>query len=176
VTVAVPSGTVLVRRPGTRRFKRLTADAAIPTGSEIDATDGSVQLTSALDAAGHSQTAEFRGGRFEVRQPPRGRGMIDLYLRGALTGCTAPGAQPVAVAARKHRRRRSLWGHDSGGKYRTHGANSVATVRGTTWVTVDGCDGTVTKVREGAVAVRDLHTHRTVLVRAGHHYLARAAG
>jgi hypothetical protein len=177
VRVEVPSGTVLVRRAGSRRFTRLTGESAIPTGSEIDATNGSVELTSALDGAGHTQSAVFRGGRFEVRQSARGRGMVDLFMRGALPGCTPAGARPVAMmAARRQRRRRSLWSHDSGGKYRTHGAGSVATVRGTTWVTVERCDGTVTKVREGVVAVRDLAARHTVVVHAGHKYLSRIAG
>ena len=47
------------------------------------------------------------------------------------------------------------------------------TARGTAWITRDRCDGTVTRVLEGAVAVRDRKRHKTVLVRAGHRYLAR---
>jgi hypothetical protein len=47
-------------------------------------------------------------------------------------------------------------------------------VRGTRWVTVDRCDGTLTRVTEGAVSVRDKVRHRTVLVRAGHSYLAKS--
>jgi archaeosine-15-forming tRNA-guanine transglycosylase len=69
---------------------------------------------------------------------------------------------------------RRLWGRDRGGRFRTHGRNSQATVRGTRWVTVDRCDGTLTRVTEGAVAVRDKVRHRTVLVRAGHSYLAKS--
>ena len=72
------------------------------------------------------------------------------------------------------RRVRRLWGRDSGGSFRTHGRHSQATVRGTRWVTVDRCDGTLTSVRQGAVSVRDFVRHRTVLVRAGHSYLARS--
>jgi hypothetical protein len=67
-----------------------------------------------------------------------------------------------------------LWTADSHGRFRTHGRNSVATVRGTAWVTVETCEGTTTYVLAGAVAVRDLHLHKTVLVRAGHEYFARA--
>jgi ferric-dicitrate binding protein FerR (iron transport regulator) len=68
---------------------------------------------------------------------------------------------------------RSLWARDNHGRFRTHGANSVATARGTAWLTQDRCDGTRTRVTRGAVAVRDLARHRTVVVRAGHAYLAR---
>jgi hypothetical protein len=45
-------------------------------------------------------------------------------------------------------------------------------VRGTAWYTEDRCDGTLTRVSQGSVSVRDLVNHRTVIVRAGHSYLA----
>jgi archaeosine-15-forming tRNA-guanine transglycosylase len=69
---------------------------------------------------------------------------------------------------------RRLWGRDKGGNFRSHGRHSHATVRGTRWLTVDRCDGTFTRVTDGAVVVRDFRRHRNVLVRAGHSYLARA--
>jgi hypothetical protein len=47
-------------------------------------------------------------------------------------------------------------------------------VRGTRWVVIDRCDGTLTRVVRGVVAVRDFRRKTTVLVRAGHQYLARA--
>src|SRR3712207_6890811 len=37
---------------------------------------------------------------------------------------------------------RRLWGRDKGGRFRTHGKNSHATVRGTRWLVEDRCDGT----------------------------------
>ena len=62
---------------------------------------------------------------------------------------------------------------DNHGQYTTQGLNSVATVRGTDWETVDSCRGTLTFVKRGVVAVRDVRRHRTFLVTAGHRYLAR---
>jgi hypothetical protein len=38
----------------------------------------------------------------------------------------------------------------------------------------DRCDGTLTVVRDGSVRVRDFGKRRTVVVRAGNRYLARA--
>jgi hypothetical protein len=35
------------------------------------------------------------------------------------------------------------------------------------------CEGSYTKVKHGKVSVRDLRRKKTVLVRAGHSYLAR---
>jgi hypothetical protein len=68
----------------------------------------------------------------------------------------------------------TLWASDHNGHYSTRGQNSVATVRGTIWGTVERCAGTLTIVRRGTVSVRTLHGHGSVLVRAGHSYLARS--
>jgi hypothetical protein len=172
VAVGPRTGTVLVRKPNGKGFEPLTAGTNVPQGSVIDATDGTVALTSALDARGNVQTGEFSGGRFQVRQSKHGDGMIDIYLRGSVGPCRAAAAR-FASAARKPGRR-SLWGRDSGGRFRTHGKDSVAAVRGTRWLTEDSCAGTRTRVTEGEVSVRDLHRKRSVTVRAGHSYLARA--
>jgi hypothetical protein len=40
----------------------------------------------------------------------------------------------------------------------------------------DRCDGTLTTVQRGRVAVRDFRRRKTVVVRAGKRYLARARG
>jgi hypothetical protein len=168
VAVGPVAGRVRVRKPD-GRVVTLAAGADVPTGSIVDATSGTVAVTSALGAPGATQTALFGAGRFVVRQAGRGKGIVDVYLRGSIGGCRAG----VASAARKRSRSRSLWGRDHGGRYRTHGANSVATVRGTRWLTVDSCAGTLTRVTAGVVSVRDLRRHHTVTVRAGHSYLAR---
>ena len=47
-------------------------------------------------------------------------------------------------------------------------------MRGTVWLTQDRCDRTLTKVRQGTVTVRDNVKRRTVVVRAGRTYTARA--
>jgi hypothetical protein len=49
-------------------------------------------------------------------------------------------------------------------------------VRGTVWDTIDRCDGTLTKVTRGVVAVRDLGRRRTVVIRAGKRTKARGGG
>jgi hypothetical protein len=120
---------------------------------------------------GTSQTGTFHGGLFQVRQPVDARGTTELVLRGPLPTCTSAGARAAATTAK--RPPRSLWGHDKHGRFRTRGSNAVITVRGTTWYVADRCDGTLTRVTAGSVAVRDLHRHRTVIVRAGHRYLAK---
>jgi hypothetical protein len=174
VAVGPRAGSVKVRSADGKRFT-LTAGATVPAGSVIDATNGTVAMTSALDEKGKVQTAEFSGGRFQVRQSAKGDGVVDIYLKGSIGRCRA-GAALLASASSKNRPGRRLWGRDRNGKFRTHGNDSVASVRGTRWLTEDTCAGTRTRVTEGSVAVRDLHRKRTVIVRAGHSYLARHSG
>jgi hypothetical protein len=49
----------------------------------------------------------------------------------------------------------------------------VTTVRGTEWSVADRCDGTVTRVTEGAVDVRVRRTGRIVRLEAGERFRAR---
>jgi hypothetical protein len=172
VGVAAQGGSVLVRLPGATRAVALTDAASVPVGSLVDTRKGTVTLRSALPGD-TSQSGTFRGGLFEVRQPADAHGMTELVLRGPLPTCAARGAR--AASATKKVPPRVLWGRDDHGRFRTRGSNSVATVRGTEWYTADRCDGTLTRVKRGSVAVRDLHRKRTVVVGAGHSYLAQAA-
>jgi ferric-dicitrate binding protein FerR (iron transport regulator) len=61
------------------------------------------------------------------------------------------------------------------GRFRTRGRHSTATVRGTKWSMTDTCAGTLTRVTQGSVTVRDLTLRKTKIVKAGHSYLARPA-
>jgi hypothetical protein len=169
VVVAPREGELLVRRPGRSSFVPLDYGSELPLGTEVDALNGSIALTSALPG-GEVQTATFGGGRFVIRQA-RG-GYVDLYLRGRACHPAAQGSRVLASAAGSNSGRR-LWGRDKGGRYRTHGRNSHATVRGTHWVVTDTCAGTLTRVTRGAVVVRDEVRNKTILVKAGEHYLAR---
>ena len=47
-------------------------------------------------------------------------------------------------------------------------------MRGTKWLTIDSCDGTLTVVVEGTVMVRDFTTGEVVAVKAGERYFASA--
>ena len=180
VVVAPGQGKVLVRPPGTRRFRALIGAATLPSGTVVDARRGRIRLTTALDEAGKFQTGRFWGSRFQIRQGYNAAGMTSLTLRGGDFGRCPARAGTLATASSVARENpttrrvvRSLWARDRGGRFRTYGNNSVATARGTAWVTRDRCDGTVTRVREGAVAVRDRRAGRTVVVRAGGAYLAK---
>ena len=169
VTLELGDGVVRVRRAGSSSFTVLGAGSELPVGSEVDARSGSVALTSALPSGG-IQTGRFGGGRFVVRQSRRG--VVDLYLRGWYCSKASAASSAVASAARKPRSSRRLWGRDDGGRFRTHGRNSHATVRGTRWLVVDRCDGTLTRVTQGSVVVRDTVRNKRVVLKAGGRYLA----
>jgi virginiamycin B lyase len=174
-TIVAEGEDVRFKAPG-GRWQELEAGAELPVGVALDARRGKVNLTSA-GCRGRVQTGTFGGGVFAVRQPRSGCGRVDVYLRGgSFRRCALParrGTAPRASASRTRRVRR-LWGRDSGGKFRSHGRHSHATVRGTRWLTEDRCDGTLTRVTNGAVVVRDFKRHRSLVVRAGHSYLAKA--
>jgi hypothetical protein len=177
MNVAPVAGTVTVKAPGQSAFTPLAANGSVPVGAVVDTRAGTVQVTSALPAGG-TQAGTFHGAVFQVRQAATGSGMTDLVLRGGdFAACPKRGSRASGRAAAATKRKppvRKLWGQDKGGRFRTHGRNSVATVRGTRWVTTDTCAGTRTTVTEGAVAVRDLRRKKTVVVRAGRSYLARS--
>lgn len=175
--VVAPEGKIKVKAPG-GEWATLPAGAELPLGAAVDARQGHVELTSE-GCRGGTQTGTFGGGIFSVRQSRAACGRVDVYLRGGnfrqcrhLASRRAGGS--LVASASRARRVRGLWGRDRGGRFRSHGRHSHATVRGTRWVTVDRCDGTFTRVTEGAVAVRDHTRHRTVLVRAGHSYVAKS--
>jgi hypothetical protein len=170
-------GSVRVRLPGGDRFVDLPRTASLPVGTIVDARDGTIALRTALPNGGE-QRGSFWGASFKVGQSAKGGGRTDLYLRGGgFAGCRRQGrgTRALAFAAAKGERKpvRRLWGKDRGGRFRTHGRDSVTTVRGTVWSVTDRCDGTVTKVTEGAVDVRVRRTGRVVRVVAGERFLAR---
>jgi streptogramin lyase len=173
-TIVAEGDGIRFKTPG-GGWQALEDGAELPLGVALDARDGKVDLMSA-GCRGGLQKGTFGGGVFSVRQPRTGCGRVDVYLRGgSFKNCARAASRSASLASASSTRRvRRLWGRDSGGAFRSHGRHSHATVRGTHWLTVDRCDGTLTRVTNGAVVVRDFRRHRRVLVRAGHSYLAKA--
>jgi ferric-dicitrate binding protein FerR (iron transport regulator) len=157
-----PSGTVKVKRPGTNRFVRLREDELLPVGTVVDTLKGRVTLTAAGGSA-----ATFYDGIFRVTQ---GRGARPLTTLTLVERLRCGGRATAAAKAKKKRR---LWG-DGRGKFRVKGKHSAATVVGTKWLVEDTCTTTLTKVVRGRVSVRDFVKRKTVVVKAGKRYLARA--
>ena len=171
------TGTVLIKQPGDKSFGPLTKPSQIRNGSIIDARHGRVRITIA-NGRGGFDTADFFEGIFRFDQPLVKLGQTafaDLFLVfGSFKGCpTAPRNPKLAsVAKSRHRSIRHLWGAGHGA-FRTVGRFSSATIRGTTWLTDDRCDGTLTKVTAGKIGVRDFVKRKTVIVKAHHSYFAR---
>ena len=146
---------------------RMATRAEVPFDSEIDASHARIALTSALPS-GRTQTGRFGGGRFQLRR----------WLAGATSTSTSAVAPVRGRAGTRLSGRRPpfprgggaadhLWGHDSGGRFRTHGRHSQATVRGTRWLVSDRCDGTLTLVTKGSVVGADTVRHRRLVLHAG---------
>jgi hypothetical protein len=154
------------------RFVPLREARQIPVGSFLNTRRGTLRLQSARNRRGTRQNGDFSGGLFQVLQSRRGRGLTDIVLKGAsFRGCRRAGRGKRASAAQSIRRRLRA---NTRGRFRTRGRHSAATVRGTVWQTADRCDGTLTRVTRGRVAVRDFRRKRTIVLRAGKSYLARA--
>jgi hypothetical protein len=164
VGVAPVRGTVEVCPPR-ERCRPLRAGETIPMRSTVDTRKGRVRLTSLPSAGGAPQSAEFYDGIFRVTQVGS---ITQLTLTEKLAPCSSR-----ARAAQKKPKSRRLWG-DGKGKFRTKGRYAAATVRGTRWLTQDNCKGTLIRVAQGSVSVRDFGARKTVVVRKGKRYLARA--
>ena len=101
--------------PSSRRAptstRRSRHGAAVPVGSIVDATAGTVRLTS--EAATTRRTSSCATAKFEVRQATDGSGITELVLRGGnFSSCgraqsarrrRQAAAAPVAVGARPRR-------------------------------------------------------------------------
>jgi CSLREA domain-containing protein len=167
-------------------FVPLTEPRRLPVGTQVDARLGTIKLKAAAPIThGKLQTGTFNGALFSLSQDRKGltKGLTTLSLLEGLfpgapsySSCKAKKASdgsPIASAALSSTVLQSL--HASAhGKFRTRGRYSAATVRGTAWGELDRCDGSLTIVRRGTVEVTDFVRHVTVIVRAGHRYLARA--
>ena len=161
--IVQPSGTVLVKRPGSSTFTAVSGSTGIPVGSTVDTRKGKVVLTSVPKAGGAPQSATFYDGIFKITQSA---GITNLTLVEALAPCKKAGAAASKPKTRK------LWGSGKGA-FRTTGKYSAATVRGTKWLVQDSCSGTLTRVTQGVVSVRDNVKHKTILVKAPHSYTAK---
>ena len=153
VTTGATTGNVTYTPPGGGTPKPLEAGDALPVGTLIDATNGTITLTSAGSTPGSTQTAQFKEGQFRIEQGKKSS-LTTLKLAGPLYGCSSSRVARTA-SAKAHpagrRRGRTLWGKGHG-RFRTSGSAGSGSVRGTTWRVTDRCDGsTVVTSIEGTV-------------------------
>lgn len=186
------SGTVYVKPPGLSGhahaaltkgtgFIPLTEARQLPVGTQVDARQGTLSVTTATGAARkgkrtQTQTAEFSLGLFEVLQSTQRRvkgltiaKMLDSGLfPGApsyKTACPAVGKTinvPSATEGKSlgfkhrglsHKVVQALGVTEHGGNYQARGKYSAGSVRGTIFTVTDRCDGTLTTVKRGTVIV-----------------------
>jgi uncharacterized repeat protein (TIGR01451 family) len=180
VNPVVVSGFVCAKLPGSNECVDVAGLTQIPVGSIVDARVGRVALTVAT-AAGTTETAELYEGEFQLLQAAS---VTEFRLTGGdFSVCTARPAKAKAKKAKKRKPAgleaaprkpiRRLWGNGKG-TFRTRGRYGAGVVRGTVWLTEDFCNGTLVRVREGTVSVRDQVKNRTVTVTAGESYFAEA--
>ena len=179
VLVAIPSGAATAGRAQASQkgltFVPLTEARQIPVGSFLNTRRGTVELVSATGSGSRTQSGKFSAGLFQVLQSRarRARGLTELRLKGSSFKRCRRGRRGRSGAAQLSRRTVRRLRANARGRFRSRGRHSAATVRGTVWITADRCDGTLTTVRRGRVAVRDFRAKRTVILRRGKSYLAR---
>jgi hypothetical protein len=187
--IALAGGVVLFKVNG--KFIPLTELTQIPANTVIDALHGSISLVAASGGAGKASdarakksktfTGTFAGAVFKVSQARSGRNkglttltLVENAFKGgpSTKGCNAKG-EADAHAALSSRILQTLRSR-ARGRFRTRGRFAAGTVLGTRWTTVDRCNGTGIAVQQDRVLVTDFVKHITVVVTAGHRYLARA--
>ncbi len=153
----------------------------LPVGTTVDSVRGRFALTSAAEKVkkrSRTQRAEFFDGVFQFGQKKAKRPITDIILKSAgfprVCGASTRAVTGLAAQSRPKKKVVARLGASGSGRFRTRGRHSAATVRGTIWLTEERCDGTLTRVTRGVVSVRDLRAKKTVIVRAGSSYLARA--
>jgi hypothetical protein len=173
IVVNPVSGVVLGHPPNDPVFRRIVGAANLVSGWTFDVTKGRVSLTTAANSRGALQTTQAYEGFFTALQNS-GTPVTDLVLRsGNFDAVCGSGGVDIARASASTKSVRHLWASGSG-KFRTKGRFAAASIRGTEWETDDRCDGTLITVKTGAVSVFDQVRQRTVVVRAGKSYLAKA--
>jgi sugar lactone lactonase YvrE len=167
------TGTVTVKPPGSTQFIPISAAQQIPIGSIVDVRRGTIDLTTTASPT-TTQTARFYGGVFRLAQATGQKPVTELQLYGSnfRKACSTAARRATAAGRKKNPKVvRQLWGSGKG-RFRTKGRYGSAAIRGTQWLTQDRCDGTLFRVTEGSVTVRDFPKRQVVVVRAPRSYLA----
>ena len=153
----------------------LTEADQLRAGTVVDTRNGSLQLTTASSQKHKQQTGTFGGAIFKITQVHSGLttlSLVESALKGApsFASCKTKGAHAAALSNKVLQ----LLHSSAKGKFRTKGRYAAATVRGTKWTIADRCDGTLTHDLTDSVVVDDFVRHKTIVLHAGHSYLALA--
>jgi hypothetical protein len=149
----------------------------IPVGSELETTRGVARIATATATVGQQQFGDFGAGIFKLLQQRKQKGlteldMIDNHTPRQVCATLGKGAR----TAGKHLSSKVLGRINASahGHFTVRGQYSAATVRGTVWNVGNRCEGTLTHVTRGVVAVRDFRRRKTITLFTGQSYLARA--
>jgi len=163
------AGRVLIKQPGEETFATLEGKTEVQIGTQVNASKGTVRITSAT-ANGGTQAGEFSQGAFEVEQKA-GSSEVTLALRGGdFSECKTKAARRDRSTVGGPEVRRLFV--EAEGRFRTEGRFAAASIRGTRFTVVDACFGTLTDVEEGEVQVTDLTSDREIDLSAGQEYWA----
>lgn len=164
------------RMPVGHRDYDLDGSLRFPSGSRIDA-ERTVRVTTATTANGGRENMSVSGGPFTIKLS---RSATDYrFVKGA-QGCSrgrprAPtDARTPRITMQIDKGKRPARKRRARQRATVRGKHSIGAAFGTKWITEERCSGTFTKVLSGTVRVLDIGRKRTVLVRKGHSYLARA--
>ncbi len=160
---------MLVRIGG--RYEALGSGQRVPLDANVDARSGTIVINVPGNAVtGATQTATLSKGIFRVSQSRRGaKASTSIRLqtpRGKKRACAARKGPPKGIV-------RTLNGNVNG-SFAVDGAAARATVRDGSWTLTDTCKGTRVKNVRGRVTVKVKRSRRTVTVRPGRSYLAKA--
>ena len=177
-------------------FVPLKGVASVPIGSIVDARRGQLQMETAASysraAKPTVQTGRFAAALFKIRQarkapavPKPKKGAKKKKAKKASTPSTdlvlqtPPGLDKACATTRQPTVGpvkgvvRALTG-TARGVFQTVAGGSKTVVTDGTWVVQDRCDGTLTEVGRGHARVYDSALKKTVTVRPGQAYLAKA--
>lgn len=171
------SGAVSVREKGAATFLPLSRSELVADGSEVDARNGTVEVTVAGAAGQAPASALAYKGSFVLHQDAAPAMETHLSLsQGIACGARRASVGRAARINGRHGRKtksRQLYVSDNGGHWGTTGKYVSTTVEGTQWLTRDECRRSLVRVASGTVLVTDLVRHTTATVTAGHQYVAR---
>jgi hypothetical protein len=155
----------------------LNSDENVPIDSVVNTTSSEVLLTVEPETSGGVDRTELSQGPFAIRQvTTKTKPITELVLKDLPPRCSTKKARAKGSMFQKLARasasRRRLFARGRG-RFRTRGRYGSGTKRGTIFLTEDRCNGTLFKVTEGQIAVRDFVTGKTIIVKAGGRYFAR---
>jgi hypothetical protein len=167
--------------PHTHRFLPLSSSVRLPNGTVIDASGGTVQLTSS-EPHGQTQSVTAWGGEFKITNKHNGATVLTVNgtWGGSDSGSDSTKARLSAHKKKKKKITGNLWakGH---GNMSTKGSYGSAAVVGTEWLTRNLKNGTLFKVTKNHLDSQDSITvtvdypkRHTVTLHPGQSLLAPA--